>query len=323
MTMPKISVIIPAYNAERYIEKCLLSLEKQTFRDFETIIVDDGSTDRTREIASRYARVVGSGENQGEGAARNLGAREASAEILAFTDADVVLPEDWLEKVLADMERHNVKCVGGGYCGAIGDSFMQRFAHLELIYRRRDMPEFVNTLVSNNFACHRDVFFESGGFPAKYKSEDLRLSYLIARKHKIFWDRDNGVHHHFRDDIAGYLKQQYLFGRDTLWSYYSYPGMLLTKTHQGRGIYAEVLLMLLALATVIPYPLAALFLLLLVTALNICFLLFLRREGLSVIKGLLLVLARDAVCVVSIFTGVALCLKDIAGRVQGNNHVGV
>jgi glycosyltransferase involved in cell wall biosynthesis len=320
--MPKVSIVIPAYNAERHIEKCLLSLENQTFRDFETIVVDDGSTDGTREIASRYARVIDSADNLGVGAARNLGAREASGEILAFTDADVVLPGYWIEKIVRNLERHNVKCVGGGYCGSIGSSFMQRFAYLELAYRRKDIPEFVNTLVSNNFACYREVFAEFGGFPLKHKSEDLRLSYLIGRKYKIFWDRDNGVHHHFRDDLMGYLKQQYLFGRDTVWSYYCYPGMLLKKTHQGRGIYVEAILMFLAIASLVPYPLAAVFFLLSILILNVGFLMFLRREGLSPAYGLLLVLARDVVCVVSIFAGVALCLKDIAGRLQGKDRVG-
>lgn len=174
-------MIIPAHNAENYIEKCLLSLNEQIFKDFEVIVVDDGSLDRTCEIASRYAKVIRSNNKLGEGAARNLGAQNAKGEILAFTDADVVLPKDWLAKIIKNMETHNVKCVGGGYAGSIGNSFMEMFAYLELAYRRKDMPEFVNTLVCNNFACSRDVFFEFGGFPEKFKCEDLRLSFEISK----------------------------------------------------------------------------------------------------------------------------------------------
>lgn len=96
--MPAVSVIIPAYNAEAFLARSIRSVEAQTFRDFELVVVDDGSTDGTAEVARgfksvRYVR----GSHQGEAGARNLGLEEATGELVAFVDAD----DEWLPDKLA------------------------------------------------------------------------------------------------------------------------------------------------------------------------------------------------------------------------------
>lgn len=321
--MARVSVIIPAYNAEATIEKCLRSLAAQTFRDFDAIVVDDGSRDRTAEIAADYAKVVRAPKNLGVGGARNLGAQSATGEILAYTDSDVVLPPGWLERIVRAMRERSVRCVGGGYCGSVGGSFLERFSHLELVHRRAVTPEYVSTLVANNFACDREVFLEAGGFPLKYTCEDLRLSFKISRRHRIYWDRENGVWHHFRSSLKGYLKQQYHFAKDTVWSYFHFPGMLFTRTHQGRGIYGEVALLSGAIAALaaspwVPYALwAAPALALGVAALNLPFLGFLRKEGLPALKSLGVIYLRDLVCIAGILAGIALCLSAVPKRLAG------
>lgn len=282
------------------------------------IVVDDGSTDRTAELAAAYARVVKAPRNLGEGGARNLGAREAEGEILAFTDADVVVPEDWLEKIVATMDKEGVECVGGGYCGSMGDGFIERFAFHELAYRRKDLAGEVNTIVSNNFACRRDVFWEFGGFPERYKVEDLRLSYLISRKYRILWDRTNGVYHHFRPDLYGYLRQMYYFSRDTVWTYYSYPELVFHRTHQGRLIYVEIMSVLAALAAAPLWPAALLFAPMAVGALNYGFLSHLARNRLSVARSMGVIIARDLVVSLGIVTGAALCAGDAWSRRFGS-----
>ena len=84
---PEISVIIPTLNEEKYIPLVLEGLKKQTFKSFETIVVDGGSEDRTREIARKCATVLIERKN-GVGCARNLGAAHAKGRILVFIDAD-------------------------------------------------------------------------------------------------------------------------------------------------------------------------------------------------------------------------------------------
>ncbi|MGI6216845.1 MAG: glycosyltransferase family 2 protein [Coriobacteriales bacterium] len=107
--MPRVSVIVPAYNAEDYIGECLASVLMQDLSDFELIVVDDGSTDSTKEIAEAFAandpRVkVISQENSFAGVARNNGMDSASGEFLYFLDADDFIQPDLLGKMKARMD---------------------------------------------------------------------------------------------------------------------------------------------------------------------------------------------------------------------------
>lgn len=100
--MPKVSVIIPVYNAEKYLRQCLDSLVKQTLREFEVICVDDGSTDRSLKILNDYRALddrvrVFTQTNQGAAVARNLGIEKANGEYLLFLDSD-----DFFEKTLLE-----------------------------------------------------------------------------------------------------------------------------------------------------------------------------------------------------------------------------
>jgi len=101
-SIPRISIIIPTLNEAAYLPILLDSLKAQTFRDFEIIVADAGSTDRTCEIARDYgARVVQGGM---PAVGRNNGAREARGEFLFFFDADVRLPPDFLERAFAELD---------------------------------------------------------------------------------------------------------------------------------------------------------------------------------------------------------------------------
>jgi hypothetical protein len=92
---PRVSVVVCAYNAESTIEECLAAIEDLRYPDFEIILIDDGSTDRTATMAAKYARVrVVRVPNGGLAAARNVGLRHATGEIVAYTDADVRVDPD-------------------------------------------------------------------------------------------------------------------------------------------------------------------------------------------------------------------------------------
>ena len=102
---PRISVVIPAYNEAASIGPCLASLLRQTWRDVELIVVDDGSTDATRDIAGRYPVQLLAADHRGPAAARNLGARTASGEILVFVDADMHFDPAFLERLTEPIRR--------------------------------------------------------------------------------------------------------------------------------------------------------------------------------------------------------------------------
>src|SRR3954447_8756382 len=106
--MPRVSVIIPAYNAEAHLEEALRSVAAQTYGDWEVVIGDDASTDRTVEIAGRFegVKTVSAGENAGPAAARYLAIEHSSGELLAFLDADDYWLPAFLEQQVALFDRN-------------------------------------------------------------------------------------------------------------------------------------------------------------------------------------------------------------------------
>ena len=110
--MAKVSVIVPAYNVEDYIQNCLQSLISQTLTDIEIIIIDDGSTDKTKEIISEFAQNdlrinLITQQNQGVSAARNAGMRIATGEYIGFVDSDDWIDPDFYEKLYEAAKRHD------------------------------------------------------------------------------------------------------------------------------------------------------------------------------------------------------------------------
>lgn len=120
MNMPKISVIIPAYNIEKYITRCLDSLIAQTYQDFETIIVNDGSTDKTPEILDIYAQKhnfikVIHKENGGVSSARIAGIKAASGDYIGFIDGDDYAEPDMFQLLISNAEKYNADISHCGY----------------------------------------------------------------------------------------------------------------------------------------------------------------------------------------------------------------
>lgn len=125
--MPKISVIVPVYNTEKYLHRCIDSILAQTFTDFEVLLIDDGSTDSSGTICDEYAakdsRVrVFHKANGGVSSARNLGLDNAKGEWISFVDADDWVENNWLEILLEIISKDDdLKIVRFGYFCNEGD----------------------------------------------------------------------------------------------------------------------------------------------------------------------------------------------------------
>lgn len=100
-----ISVVIPAYNEEKRIAHCLKTVMNQSKKPYEVIVVDNNSTDNTAQIAEEMGAIVIKEKKQGITPARNAGFEKAQGEIIARTDADTIVPHDWIEKIEREFER--------------------------------------------------------------------------------------------------------------------------------------------------------------------------------------------------------------------------
>lgn len=176
------SIIIPAYNAERTLAECLAACRAQDYPDFEVIVVDDGSTDRTAEIAAGFADVrVISAPNAGPAAARNRGTAAATGEILVYTDSDCVPRRDWLARLLTGLE-DGVAAVGGTYACANPDQQLARVIQAEIARRHAQFQPEVDFLGSFNVAYRAAAFRDAGGFDESYRAasgEDNDLAYRL------------------------------------------------------------------------------------------------------------------------------------------------
>jgi len=240
--MAEITIIIPIYNAEKTLRKCLESVKQQDYKKYEVLCIDDCSTDSSPKIVEEYGcKLVKLRENSGSGKARNIGAKNANTKFLAFTDSDCIIPRDWLSRIIKGFENKGVHFICGGYSGIKGNSFLEKYAFYELLIRRKNLSNFVKSFPSNNFACYKDIFLKEKGFPElkNYFAEDLEFSLEIGRKYKILWDKNLGIKHHFHKKIKNYLKQQYKFARDTMLLYLRRPYLRKIKTyHEEKNKFA-------------------------------------------------------------------------------------
>jgi glycosyltransferase involved in cell wall biosynthesis len=182
----RISIIIPAYNEERYLARCLDSIALQTAQPYEVLVINNNSTDKTAAIAKKYSFVTLLHEpKQGRVYARNNGFNAARGDILARIDADALLPEDWVERITAYYEKPSA--LGTAWTG--GALFYNvRFPHLvSSIY---GMLVFgANRLL----AGHPTVWGSNMAFP---KAVWQRMGATVCLRNDIHEDLDLAIHLH-------------------------------------------------------------------------------------------------------------------------------
>lgn len=206
-----VSVIIPVYNEEKAIVSCLDSLLSQTKKADEIIIVDDGSTDQTVSLVKKFPVKLLTQSHQGPGAARNLGAKQAIAEILVFVDADMTFDRDFLKSLVAPIAE-------GKTNGVFNTS--EHVANFDNVWAKCWN---YNQNLYTNLRMNPKSREESEDFRAIKKSE---------------FDRVGGF------SLTGYMDSRTLVGklgyrpspvRDAI-SYHANPSSLLEIYHQARWI---------------------------------------------------------------------------------------
>ena len=189
---PLISVVIPAYNAEQFLDETLESVLSQTYENWECIIVNDGSTDNTESVAKKWCEKdsrfrLTDKENGGLSSARNWGIKESKAEYIAFLDADDILTPDSLEVRINVLIEQNVDLVATKlqhFTDKLPKVSKNNARQDVLYYAKEGLTQLMafNKVTPSTVLCKKSVMDEVGGFTWHKKAEDLHcwLKVLFA-----------------------------------------------------------------------------------------------------------------------------------------------
>jgi len=226
MSEPFISIIVPVYNSEKTIRKCIDSLLKIDYPNYEILIIDDGCTDKTKDILYEYKNRIILIESQhvGPSACRNMAAKRSKGDFLAFTDADCLTDKNWLGELMRGFVSDKVVGVGGTQLspqdetkfGKSVQAFFELTGFLGGYIKSRRSGEI--TKVPHNPSCNvmyrKNVFLEIGGFDEMlWPCEDVDLDYRLKRKGFVFMYNPKAIVYHYRPHTFLELsKMMYRYG---------------------------------------------------------------------------------------------------------------
>ena len=220
----KYSVVIPVYNRPDEVDELLESLSNQTQKDFEVIIVEDGSVTPCKDVCDKYAGILAlhyyAKENSGPGQSRNYGAERAKGDYIIILDSDVVLPAGYLQAIDDELSQSPAEAFGGPDAAhdsftpvqkAISYSMTSFFTTGGIRGGKAKLDKFYPR--SFNMGIRRDVYLQLGGFSKMRFGEDIDFSYRIVEagyKPRLFpsaW-----VWHKRRTDFRKFFRQVYNSG---------------------------------------------------------------------------------------------------------------
>lgn len=220
-----ISVIIPTYNEEKYIETCLRSLECQDYGgNYEVIVSDGSSTDGTVKIASKYTDRVIVDRKDTIAYGRQAGSQVARYSVLAYTDADTFIPSDWLSNLASSLEDGRVVGVHGKLLPLDGNRLENDFCKYVLPPYSRFMVQINKPSVpGSNFAVRKKSFNKIKGFNTKLVTgEDVDLCNRIKALGKFVYNPNAVVYVSTRRVREwGYLKMLSFYTSNTI-RYYTF-----------------------------------------------------------------------------------------------------
>jgi len=217
-----ISVVVPFYNAGRYIERCIKALLAQTYPStrYEIIMVDNNSTDGSAQLVRQYSSIRLLAEpKQGSYAARNRGVAAANGTIIAFTDADCVPGAGWLEKIVASMRAPGVELVQGGRLFARDSPVLSMLAAHEFEKASYVFSAKSNSIsygYTNNMAVRRDLFNRIGPFLEIRRGADSIFVHRVIEDYSpevIRYVPDVCVRHLEITSVWQWLRKRFIYGR--------------------------------------------------------------------------------------------------------------
>lgn len=219
-----ISIVVAIFNRKDELFELLNSLIAQTDKDFEVIIVDDGSIIDLLPTVETFKEMLEiqyfKKENSGPGLSRNYGARRAKNDWLVFVDSDVIVEKDYIENIKKNLEKTDCAAFGGADKAHKGFNILQKAISYSMTSvfttggirgNKKAVTKFQPR--SFNLGVNKEIFLSIGGFSEMRIGEDPDLSMTIWEKgYKTAFFDDIGVYHKRRTDLGKFSKQVYQFG---------------------------------------------------------------------------------------------------------------
>lgn len=276
---PFISIIIPVKNGEKTIKKCLDSLKNLNYTNNEIIVVDDNSSDGTRQILTSYPGIqVIETSGIGSSGCRNLGIKLSKGEYLTFTDSDCIVHPQWLNELLKGFASVEIVSVGGDQqlpedeteFGKIVQEFLKTVGFVA-DYVKKDTERIeTNHNPTCNVMYKREIFDRVGGFlEGLWPGEDVELDYRIKKLGKLMYNPGAIVYHYRPDKPGKFCKMMECYG-------YA-QGFLMKKYGAFRLIHYEPIFLVILVVAVCVTGISGLFFCLLVPL----FYLFIRAKSIK------------------------------------------
>jgi len=210
---PSVSIIIPVFNGSKTLESTLKAVFKSDYPNFEVIVVDDGSTDNSVEIAKKFpCKIIQKKTNTGAADSRNIGAKAARGEILLFTDADCIVKKDTVTKILESFKKGS-DIVAGTYAKVPFNKNNLFSSYHSLLCYHNYINSSVALFGTHCAAIKRKLFRKLGGFDSSISGatiEDLKFQYRVqSLKCNYHLNMKAQVLHNSRHSLNSLLKGYY------------------------------------------------------------------------------------------------------------------
>ncbi|MGE7940304.1 glycosyltransferase [Bacillus paramycoides] len=247
---PFVSVVIAAYNEEKVIAKTIRSILDSNYREFEVIVVDDGSKDGTSKVIQetfhKHSKVrLIQKENGGKSSAMNLGFQKSRGEIIVTLDADTIIAQDAISLMIRHFEDHNVAAVSGNVKVGNRRNLLTTWQHVEYItgfnLERRAFDELncITVVPGAIGAWRKKNVVESGYLSEDTLAEDTDLTITFLRQgHRIVYEEKAYAFTESPEDVKSLIKQRYRWSYGTLQCLWKHRKALFNSKHKTLGFIA-------------------------------------------------------------------------------------
>ncbi|OFD57663.1 N-glycosyltransferase [Bacillus mycoides] len=247
---PFVSVVIAAYNEEKVIAKTIRSILDSNYREFEVIVVDDGSKDDTSKVIQETfykhpkVRLIQK-ENGGKSSAMNLGFQKSTGEIIVTLDADTIIAQDAISLMIRHFEDHNVAAVSGNVKVGNRRNLLTTWQHVEYItgfnLERRAFDELncITVVPGAIGAWRKKNVVESGYLSEDTLAEDTDLTItFLGEGHRIVYEEKAYAYTESPEDVKSLIKQRYRWSYGTLQCLWKHRKALFNAKHKTLGFIA-------------------------------------------------------------------------------------